>query len=162
MKPLSIVRFLTALFIMALFISGLTVLPLVVETRQLRDLFPTGSPADQWMEKVYFSLAYTEDHHPFLFYGYDWLAFAHFLFAILYIGAYRDPVKNIWLYDFGLIACFLIIPLALVAGAVRGIPLWWRIIDCSFGVIGALPLYVCKSKIKQIINQKNISYGNSE
>ncbi len=26
--------------------------------------------------------------------------------------------------------------LALVAGAVRGIPLWLRMIDCGFGVIG--------------------------
>jgi hypothetical protein len=28
----------------------------------------------------------------------------------------------------------------MIAGAVRGIPLGWRVIDCSFGVLGAAPL----------------------
>ncbi len=28
----------------------------------------------------------------------------------------------------------LVIPYALIFGAVRGIPFWWRLIDCSFGV----------------------------
>ena len=54
--------------------------------------------------------------YPFLLYGYDWLAFAHFVLAILFIGPYRDPVKNIWIIEFGLIACILVIPFALVAG----------------------------------------------
>lgn len=49
-----------------------------------------------------------------------------------------------WLFDFGLIACVLVIPYALVFGAVRGIPLWWRLIDCSFGVFGFVPLWFCR------------------
>ncbi len=45
---------------------------------------------------------------------------------------------------FGLIACAGVIPLALIAGHVRGIPFPWRILDCSFGVFGAIPLLLCR------------------
>jgi hypothetical protein len=43
----------------------------------------------------------------------------------------------------GLICCAAVIPLALIAGQVRDIPLYWRLIDCAFGVFGALPLLYC-------------------
>jgi hypothetical protein len=42
--------------------------------------------------------------------------------------------------QFGLIACAGVLPLALIAGAVRGIPLWWRFGDCCFGIFGTIPL----------------------
>jgi hypothetical protein len=25
----------------------------------------------------------------------------------------------------------------------RGIPFWWRLIDCSFGIFGTIPLWLC-------------------
>jgi hypothetical protein len=81
---------------------------------------------------------------PFLFYGTDWLAFGHFVIAIAFIGTLKDPVRNRWLFDFGLIACALVIPFALVMGGVRGIPLWWRLVDCLFGIFGAVPLWLCR------------------
>ncbi len=62
---------------------------------------------------------------------------------LLYIrgfGAIRDPVHNIWIFAFGMIACVLVVPYAFVFGATRGIPIWWRLIDCSFGILGAIPL----------------------
>jgi hypothetical protein len=83
--------------------------------------------------------------HPFLLYGTDWLAFGHFVIAIAFIGALRDPVRNRWLFDFGLIACLLVIPHALAFGAMGGIPVWWRFIDCSFGVVGFVPLWFCRT-----------------
>jgi len=49
-------------------------------------------------------------------------------------------VRNKWVITFGLIACAGVIPLALIAGQVRGIPFAWRLIDCSFGVVGGIPL----------------------
>jgi hypothetical protein len=67
------------------------------------------------------ALAQTQAQHPFLFYGTDWLAFGHFVIAIAFIGALRDPVRHRWLFDFGLIACVLVIPYALVFGGLRGI-----------------------------------------
>ncbi|MHC4498648.1 MAG: hypothetical protein ACYS21_05980, partial [Planctomycetota bacterium] len=58
--------------------------------------------------------------------------------------------KNVWVIEFGIIACLLIIPVALIAGQIRGIPFFWRLIDCSFGVIGVIPLIICRRYIKQI------------
>ena len=46
-------------------------------------------------------------------------------------------------FEFGKIACVLVIPWALVFGEVRGIPMYWRLIDCSFGVIGYGPMWLC-------------------
>src|SRR5205085_989264 len=69
---------------------------------------------------------------------------AHLLLAVLFIGPYRDPVRNKWVLDFGLLACAAVVPLALIAGPLRGIPLYWRLIDCSFGLLGAIPLYLAR------------------
>jgi hypothetical protein len=99
---------------------------------------------------VYLAIADTSEKYPFLFYGYDWLAFAHFVLAILFFGPYRHPVRNKWVIEFGMIACLLIIPFALIAGQFRGIPIGWRLIDCSFGILGIVPLSVCLSKINKI------------
>jgi len=95
-------------------------------------------------------MKHTSKDHPFLFYGYDWLAFAHFMLAILFIGPLRDHVKNKWVIEFGVIACILIIPFAMIAGHFRGMPFWWRLIDCSFGIIGILPLAICLKNIKRL------------
>jgi len=92
----------------------------------------------------------TGKNYSFLFYGYDWLAFAHFVLAILFIGPLRNPVKNKWVIEFGIIACILIIPYALIAGYLRGMPFWWTFIDCSFGIIGLVPLIICLKKIKKL------------
>ncbi|HSH39366.1 MAG TPA: hypothetical protein VK993_11325 [Chthoniobacterales bacterium] len=64
-------------------------------------------------------------------YGTDWLAFGHIVIAIFFAGPLIDPVRNLWVIRAGQIACVLVIPLALVCGDIRGIPLWWRAIDCS-------------------------------
>jgi hypothetical protein len=90
-----------------------------------------------------------------LAYGYDWLAFAHFVLAILFIGPLKDPVRNKWVIEFGMIACVLIIPFAFIAGHFRGIPVGWRLIDCAFGVIGIIPLSICLSKIIMVEKEIN-------
>jgi len=38
----------------------------------------------------------------------------------------------------------LVVPYAFLCGAYRGIPGWWRLVDCSFGVGGLVPLVFCK------------------
>jgi hypothetical protein len=43
----------------------------------------------------------------------------------------------------GVILCVMVVPFAFICGGLRGIPLGWRMIDCSFGVFGALPLLYC-------------------
>ena len=49
-----------------------------------------------------------------------------------------------------MIACVLVLPLALVMGPLRGIPLYWRLIDCSFGVVGIIPLAVSRRCILRL------------
>lgn len=137
-------------FMIALFLSGLTAIPLETELEILNRFFPMNSAIGNWIDKVYEGIYATNKKYPFLAYGYDWLAFAHFVLAILFVGPLKDPVKNKWVIEFGIIACILIIPFALIAGHFRDIPIGWRLIDCSFGIIGSIPLAYCLSKIKQL------------
>ena len=101
-----------------------------------------------WLTVIYEAVKETNNNYPYLAYGTDWLAFAHLVIAVVFIGPLMDPVKNIWVIQFGMIACIMIFPLALIAGPVRHIPFFWQLIDCSFGVFGFIPLYICYRKIK--------------
>jgi len=141
------IKLLTWLFIIGLALSGATAIPLRGELNLLADLFCSNGESSElarWLLRVRDALAQTQAQHPFLFYGTDWLAFGHFVIAIAFIGALRDPVRNRWLFDFGLIACALVMPYALVSGELRGIPFWWRLVDCCFGVFGMIPLWLCR------------------
>lgn len=143
------------IFIVGLILSGLTAFPLQTELGLLVSLLHKSGVREvaestlllPWVERVYDALRVTNARYPFLAYGTDWLAFAHLVIAIAFIGPYLDPVRNKWVVAFGLIACAGVIPLAMIAGAVRGIPLGWRLIDCSFGVFGAIPLVICAREI---------------
>lgn len=147
------IKRLLMLFIVALFISGLTAIPLDAQLSFLLKNLSAGTTFYFWIEKVLSAYREVNTNHPFLLYGYDWLAFAHFVLAILFIGPYKDPVKNIWVIQFGLISCALVIPFAFVAGHFRGIPIGWRLIDCSFGVFGFALLWIIYSKTKSLINK---------
>lgn len=141
------IRTLTWFFIVGLVLSGATALPLKSELDWLANIPASHDGATsfaRWMLRVHAAVTDTEIRHPFLFYGTDWLAFGHFVIAIAFVGALRDPGRNRWLFDFGLIACGLVIPYALVFGGLRDIPFWWRLVDCSFGVFGAVPLWFCR------------------
>jgi len=140
------IKTLTWLFIIGLVFSGATAIPLQSEVGRLANSFANNSSSEiaQWFFRVRDALIQTQSQYPFLFYSTDWLAFGHFVIAIAFIGALRNPVRNRWLFDFGLIACVLVIPYALIFGGVRGIPIGWRMIDCSFGIIGFIPLWFCR------------------
>lgn len=152
MATIKSVRRLLLLFIAALFISGLTAIPVEAQLSTLLHYLPKDTALYSWMEKVLTAYREVNKAHPFLLYGYDWLAFAHFVLALLFIGPYRHPVKNSWVVQFGLMACVLVIPYAFVAGHFRGIPIGWRLIDCSFGVVGFALLYFINRKIKTLTN----------
>jgi hypothetical protein len=136
-------RALVVLVIVALVISGATAIPLETELRLLARWID-----HPWIIKVRDGLIDTYAKYPFIGYGTDWLAFGHFVIAIAFIGPLRDPVKNIWVIELGMISCVLIIPFALIMGEVRGIPMGWRLIDCSFGVFGFIPLWLCRVYIR--------------
>ena len=141
-------RLLLGLFTTALILSGLTAFPLksemehVVAIRGLEHVAPAeaGNGFDRWILTVRDGLRESYARYPWLAYGTDWLAFAHLVIAVFFIGAFIDPVRNVWILQAGIIACVLVVPLALIGGAVRQIPIGWRLIDCSFGVFGVIPL----------------------
>jgi hypothetical protein len=139
------------LFILGLLLSGLTAFPLLAEITFLAKLLGISNPADyashtglhHWIAFVCHGLQQTYARYPFIGYGTDWLAFGHLGIALFFIGPWRDPIGNAWVLRVGLILCAAILPLALICGPIRGIPIYWQLIDCSFGLLGALPLYYC-------------------
>lgn len=145
-------------FMVMLFLSGLTAIPVVPELKWLAAHFPFEGSIKNKFTELLIAITTTEKNFPNLLYGYDWLAFAHFILAILFIGPYRDPVRNTWVIDFGIIACILIIPFAFVAGHYRQVPVWWRLVDCSFGVLGLVPLLIAKQRISDLQAEQGFSF----
>jgi hypothetical protein len=137
-----------------LLLSGVTVWPAVSELRTAVDLaWGTAQPSGDihgFVVDVIEGLEETNETYPFLLYGYDWLAFAHIVLAILFIGAVRDPVRNKWIVQCGLIMCALIVVLAGVCIPLRGIPWQWFFIDLSFGVVAAVLLGIALRDIRRV------------
>lgn len=145
------IRLTIIFFMIALILSGITAFPLETELHwllQYRNRMP--EQLGIFINTVYEALHDTNLRYPMLAYGYDWLAFAHIVIAMFFIGPLKDPVKNIWVIEWGMLACVAVIPLAFIAGPVRGIPFYWKCIDCSFGVLGIIPLYIVWKWIKQL------------
>ncbi len=92
----------------------------------------------------------TGARYPFLAYGTDWLAFGHLTISLFFIGPLIDPARNIWVIRAGLIACAGVIPLALICGPLRGIPFYWQLIDCTFGIAGSVPLWLVLALVKEL------------
>jgi hypothetical protein len=153
-KILRTIRIWLSLFILGLVLSGLTAFPLGHETSWLASLLHAHpilpGAIIVWIAKVSGALRDTGLRYPFLAYGTDWLAFAHLVLAIAFLGPLRDPIRNKWVLQFGVIACIAVVFLALIAGPIRGIPFLWRLIDCSFGVFGAIPLLICLRLVNRL------------
>ncbi len=160
-KEIKVIRRWIIFFMISLSLSGITAIPVETELHFISSYFPPGNRMGVWLNKVLDGVMETNKQYPFIGYGYDWLAFAHIVLAILFIGPLKDPVKNKWVIQFGMIACLLIIPFAMIAGYYRGIPLGWRLIDCCFGVLGLVPLTIVHTLINQIENSlKNKIYDS--
>lgn len=148
------IRFWLSLFIAGLILSGVTAFPLEHEIAWLaaflaaHPILPSGTIL--WIDRVHHALYYDSVQAPFLAYGTDWLAFAHLALAVAFLGPLVDPVRNKWVLQCGLIACAGVLALALIAGPIRGIPFPWRLIDCSFGIFGAIPLLVALHRTAQL------------
>ncbi|HEY3897579.1 MAG TPA: hypothetical protein VGM54_03145 [Chthoniobacter sp.] len=144
-------RLVLGAFIVGLVLSGVTAFPLLHELELLARMLgvPREATADSqsglpfWIATVRDGLRATHAAYPWLAYGTDWLAFGHITIALFFIGPWRDPVPNAWVLKTGLAACAGVFFVALICGPIRGIPLYWRFIDCSFGVFGSLPLFYC-------------------
>ncbi|OAN41314.1 hypothetical protein [Microbacterium sp. H83] len=147
-RTLQGIRISILVLMLGLVISGVTAFPLRLELGFASNVLD-GSAIDTWfpdavawVDRVAAALADVDERYPFIAYGTDWLAFAHLVIAVVFIGPLIDPVRNIWVTQFGVIACAGILPLALIAGGIRGIPLGWQLIDISFGVVGVVPALI--------------------
>ena len=145
------IRVWLVLFLIGLVLSGVTAIPLAWELGIAVRVVGTGDNSlAHWIGHVRDGLRDTDARYPFLAYGTDWLAFGHLMIALAFVGPLRDPVRNRWVISFGMIACVLVVPWALAFGPLRGIPFFWRLIDCSFGVVGIVPLWICRRDIDEL------------
>ena len=144
--PIRRARVMLGIVSFGLFVSGVTIWPATWELRTLvalvwGDSEPAGT-LHLFLVETIRALEMLHADYPFLLYGYDWLAFAHIVLAILFAGAIRDPVRNIWVIQFGLICCILVPVLAAVFVPIRGLPLVWFWADFAFAPGAALPLWL--------------------
>jgi hypothetical protein len=151
------IRTILVFFVLALGVSGLTAIPLRFELNILDSIAGEGTIVEDiipllaiWISLVHAALENLYQDYGFLAYGYDWLAFGHFVIAIAFLGAINNPVQNRWVIEFGMIACVLIIPYAFVFGQIRGIPMLWRVIDMQFGIFGIIPLHFARRMILEL------------
>lgn len=142
-------------FIVALILSGVTAFPVETELRWMLN-HPSLVPsfAQIWLQNVYYAMVETNTKYPMLAYGFDWLAFAHIVIAMAFIGPLKDPEKNKWIIDWAVLACIAVLPLAFIAGPIRKIPMFHILFDCSFGVLGLVPLFICRNMIKKLGKNK--------
>jgi hypothetical protein len=152
------IRALLVFFVVALVASGITAFPLKWEADILLDLIGPGTfvasvwPAlSEWIATVHQGITAVQAQYPFMFYGTDWLAFAHIVIGVAFIGPLRDPVRSIWIVEWGMISCVLVLPLALICGPLRDIPFYWRLFDSAFGVFGIIPLWLVRRDVRQLI-----------
>lgn len=144
-------RLVIAFFIVALALSGITAFPLLAEMKILVHLLRLDSAASPagftglsfWILTVRFGLEDMYRQYPWIAYGTDWLAFGHIVIALFFVAPLLNPLNSRPVLRVGIAACILVVPLAVICGGVRGIPVYWRAIDCSFGVLGVIPLIYC-------------------
>lgn len=142
------IRFHLAGFTALLFLSGITAFPVVTEIDFLfrnKTSFPDF--LTEWIELLYAIIHNTPD---IMFYGTDWLAFAHMVIGLFFIPVYMNPVKHKANIIVAMVACLLVFPLAFICGSVRGIPFFHQLIDCSFGLIGMIYLSYILHKINRL------------
>jgi hypothetical protein len=151
-KLLFRIRAMILLFVVLLVLSGITAFPVYTEMKWLMSLhiFNPNSAMGAWLEKVWLGVQEMNERRNFMFYGYDWMAFAHIVIGSAFIGPFRDPVRNKWIIDWAMLACIGVFPLALIAGPIRDIPWFHILIDCSFGVFGMIPLLIVRGWIKKL------------
>jgi hypothetical protein len=148
-------RWMLLIVAFGLFVSGVTVWPAIAELKLAVRLMTlcNSNPSGElhaFILKVIEGLEATNAKYPFLLYAHDWLAFAHIMLAILFAGAARDPVRNKWIVQCGLIMCASVPILAGICISIRELPGWWFWIDFAFAPGAALPLWIAYRDIRAI------------
>lgn len=145
------IRAVIIITIIGLLLNGVSAIPLKTELNILLSK-PNALPAflRDWWLYVNKGITETNDKYPFMRYGFDWLAFAHLLIAIAFLGPLKDPIKNEWVIIWGMIASVLSVLIALCWERLRGVPIWWSCIDAAIAVIAFIILLMCNSWIKKL------------
>lgn len=145
-----------------LVVSGITIWPAVPELKiAVRIVWGDSQPAGvlhSFVLQAIEGLESVEAKHPFMLYAHDWLAFAHIVLAIMFAGAIRDPVRNIWIVQCGLIMCALVPVLAGICIPIRELPLVWFWIDFTFAPSAALPLWIALRDIGREVGENRDSH----
>ena len=164
-RLLFMIRAVAAFYILALLFWGLTAFPLESEIRLICSslgiedvLAPENySGLKYWLASVQAGLAQTNLDYPFLAYGTDWLAYSHIVLAVVFCGVYAKPVTNIWIVHACMIACAGVVLVALLCAPIRGVPFFWALVDCAFGVLGIVPLVFLHVWIRRLAKTAGIA-----
>ena len=139
-------------FIFGLILSGLAALALEPETALLNRLFGLTASVDPasfffklrvFITTLHYAVHDTYLRFPFFGYNTDWLGFSHLVIAACFVLPLVDPVRYRAILHIGLLACAGVIVVGMISGLIRSSPLFWTLIDCSFGIIGAILLLYC-------------------
>jgi len=153
MTGLKRAKWMLGIVVFGLIVSGVTVWPAVPELKMaVHIVWGDGEPAGVlhgFILRAIEGLQSVEANYPFMLYAHDWLAFAHIVLAILFAGAIRDPVRNVWVVQCGLIMCGLVPVLAGICIPIRGLPLVWFWVDFAFAPAAALPLWIALRDIRR-------------
>jgi len=156
-KTLKQIRFWLILFFLGILFGLHTVVFAEVETAFFAKHLGRGAAMEttlpvvsDWIEQLHVSVSETYEKHPAIAYCMDWLSYACIVFAIFIIGAIKDPVRNIWIIQVYMIACVLAFLLPFIVGPMRQIPVFWRFLDCSFGLIGFIILWIAYQLTKKL------------
>ena len=157
-KPIRRFRIAISILIAGLLLSGITAFPLLSDVRALTEIVGLGEATStagydglaHWLLTVRFGLEKVYADYPWIAYGTDWLAFAHLVVAAFFVGPLMAPWHSRHTILAGIAACIGVIPLALICGAIREVPLLSRLIDCSFGVGGLILLLYCRRLLPEI------------
>jgi len=151
------IRVLLVLFVLGLVFGCQMVLFVRPELAWLNCVFGPGTRMGQyypnlsaWINHLYEGITETYSTYPFMAYCMDWLAFAQLAFIIFFIGALIDPERNVWIIKSGMVICVMHILLAFGSGRFRDIPLFWQLLDSSFGIFGLTVLYLAYKNIKYL------------
>ncbi len=159
MNDLKRAKLMIGVVVFGLLASAVTIWPAIPELKlAVRFVWGGDEPTGilhSFLLQAIGGLEAMEADYPFMLYAHDWLAFAHIVLAILFAGAIKDPIRNVWIVQCGLIMCALIPVLAGICGPIRGLPGIWFWIDCAFAPGAALPLWIALRDIKRTEAQLN-------
>ncbi|HRG59567.1 MAG TPA: hypothetical protein PK323_11465 [Bacteroidia bacterium] len=91
----------------------------------------------------------TNNKYPFLCNGIVCLTFVLINIAVAFIEPLRDSIYNKWVIKLGMITCGMIFLLAFINGGISQIAYYSQLLECSFEVIGLMPLFLCYPRISQ-------------